>query len=85
VHQKLWNLVGMLFYVYASSGKNLNAIAWEVFKLCLCQFILGDTWMNFHNFYICPLIMKFCGECPGTLGLLGKIFFYCLIYFNMIS
>jgi hypothetical protein len=21
------------------------------------------------------MIMKFCGECPGTLGLLGKIMF----------
>jgi hypothetical protein len=31
--------------------------------------------MNFHNFSICLMIMKFCGECPGTLGLLGKILF----------
>jgi hypothetical protein len=31
--------------------------------------------MNFHNFFICPLSMKFCGECPGTLGLLEKILF----------
>jgi hypothetical protein len=31
--------------------------------------------MNFHNFSICPMIIKFCGECPGTLGLPGKILF----------
>jgi hypothetical protein len=31
--------------------------------------------MNFHNFSICPMIIKFCGECSGTLGLLGKILF----------
>jgi hypothetical protein len=28
--------------------------------------------MNFHNFSICPIIKKFCGECSRTLGLLGK-------------
>jgi hypothetical protein len=31
--------------------------------------------MNFHNFSICPMIMKFCEECPGTLGFLGKSLF----------
>jgi hypothetical protein len=31
--------------------------------------------MNFHNFSICLLSMKFCGECHCTLGLLGKILF----------
>jgi hypothetical protein len=31
--------------------------------------------MNFYNCSICPMIMKFCGECPGTIGLLGKILF----------
>jgi hypothetical protein len=31
--------------------------------------------MNFHNFSICPMIMKFCGERHGTLRLLGKILF----------
>jgi hypothetical protein len=31
--------------------------------------------MNFHNLSICLMIMKFYGECPGTLGLLGKILF----------
>jgi hypothetical protein len=31
--------------------------------------------MNFHNFSICLMIMKSCGECPGTLGLLGKLLF----------
>jgi hypothetical protein len=31
--------------------------------------------MNFHNISICAMIMKFCGECPGTLGLLRKILF----------
>jgi hypothetical protein len=31
--------------------------------------------MNFHNFFICPMILKFCGECPGTIEWLGKIFF----------
>jgi hypothetical protein len=43
VLQKLLKLVGVLFYVYASSGKNLDAIASVVFKLCFCHFILGDT------------------------------------------
>jgi hypothetical protein len=27
--------------------------------------------MNFHNFSICPMILKFCGDCPGTLEWLG--------------
>jgi hypothetical protein len=31
--------------------------------------------MNFHNFYICAMLMKFYGECPGTLMLLRKILF----------
>jgi hypothetical protein len=34
--------------------------------------------MNFHNFPICPLSMKFCGECIVTLELLGKILFLLL-------
>jgi hypothetical protein len=38
--------------------------------------------MNFHNFSICPIIMKFCRECPGTLGLLGKILFLLLDTFQ---
>jgi hypothetical protein len=29
--------------------------------------------MNFHNSSICAMLMKFCGECPGTLRLLIKI------------
>jgi hypothetical protein len=57
--QKLRNLVSVLFYMYASSGKNLNAIACAVFKLCLCHFILGDSGMNFHNFSMSLLNMKF--------------------------
>jgi hypothetical protein len=31
--------------------------------------------MNFHNFYICAMLMKFGGECPCTLGLIRKILF----------
>jgi hypothetical protein len=31
--------------------------------------------MNFHNFYICAMLMKFYGEFPGTLRLLRKILF----------
>jgi hypothetical protein len=31
--------------------------------------------MNFHNFSICALLMKFYGKCPGTLWLLIKILF----------
>jgi hypothetical protein len=31
--------------------------------------------MNFHNFSICEMLMKFNGECPGTLRLLRKILF----------
>jgi hypothetical protein len=31
--------------------------------------------MNFHNFSICAMLLKFCEECPGTLRFLRKIFF----------
>jgi hypothetical protein len=31
--------------------------------------------MNFNNFSICSMLIKFCGECPGTLRLLRKILF----------
>jgi hypothetical protein len=31
--------------------------------------------MNFHNFFICAMLMKFYGECPGTLILLKTILF----------
>jgi hypothetical protein len=34
--------------------------------------------MNFHTFSICAMLMKFCGQCPGTLRLLRKIFFFLL-------
>jgi hypothetical protein len=39
--------------------------------------------MNFHNCYICEMLMKFYGECPGTLRMLIKIlflFFYTFQY-----
>jgi hypothetical protein len=72
---KLWNLVGMLYHVYTSSGKKLGTIAWVLFKLWCYHVILGDTWINFNNFSVCEMIMKFYGECPGTLRLLRKILF----------
>jgi hypothetical protein len=31
--------------------------------------------MNFHNFSICEMFIKFCGECPCTLDLVRKILF----------
>jgi hypothetical protein len=31
--------------------------------------------MNFNNFSVCAMLMKFYGECPGTLRLLIKILF----------
>jgi hypothetical protein len=31
--------------------------------------------MNFHNFSLCAMLMKFYGERPGTIRLLIKIFF----------
>jgi hypothetical protein len=31
--------------------------------------------MNFHNFFICAMLMKFCGECPGIFRRLRKILF----------
>jgi hypothetical protein len=31
--------------------------------------------MNFHHFSLCAMLMKFYGECPGTLRLLRKILF----------
>jgi hypothetical protein len=71
--QKLWNLVDVLFHVYASSGKNLDAIAWVIFKLGYCHIILGDTLMNFNNFSVCAMLIKFYGECPGMLRLLKNI------------
>jgi hypothetical protein len=75
VFQKLSNLVSMLFHVYTSSGKSLDAIARVVFKLSCCHFILGYTRMNFHNFSVCAMILKFIGECLSTLRLLRKIGF----------
>jgi hypothetical protein len=29
--------------------------------------------MNFHNFSVCAMLIKFYGECPGTLRLLKNI------------
>jgi hypothetical protein len=40
--------------------------------------------MNFHNFSICAMLIKFYEECLGTLRLLKKYCFYCLILFSMI-
>jgi hypothetical protein len=31
--------------------------------------------MNFNNFSVCAMLMKFYGECAGTIGLLRKIWF----------
>jgi hypothetical protein len=31
--------------------------------------------MNFHTFSVWAMLMKFHGECPGTLRFLRKIFF----------
>jgi hypothetical protein len=31
--------------------------------------------MNFHNFFVCAMLMKFYVECPGALRLLRKILF----------
>jgi hypothetical protein len=31
--------------------------------------------MNFHNFSVCAILMKFYGECSGTIRLLRKILF----------
>jgi hypothetical protein len=31
--------------------------------------------MNFNNFFVCAMLMKFYGECPTTLRLLRKIVF----------
>jgi hypothetical protein len=31
--------------------------------------------MNFHNFSVCAMLLKFYGECTGTLTLLIKIWF----------
>jgi hypothetical protein len=39
--------------------------------------------MNFHNFSICAMLMKFYGECPGTLRLLQKILFL-LFYYDLL-
>jgi hypothetical protein len=43
VLQKLRNLVSVLFNVYASAAKNLDAFASVVFKSCLGHFIISDT------------------------------------------
>jgi hypothetical protein len=73
--QKLWNLVGVLFHVCTSSGKNLGTISWVLSKLWCCHVTLGDTWMNFNNFFVCAMLMKFYRECHGNLRLLRKILF----------
>jgi hypothetical protein len=31
--------------------------------------------MNFNNLFVCAMLLKFYGECPGTLRLLRKILF----------
>jgi hypothetical protein len=31
--------------------------------------------MNFNNFSVCAMFMKFYGECPSSLRLLRKIWF----------
>jgi hypothetical protein len=31
--------------------------------------------MNFHNFSVCAMLLKFYRECPGILRLLRKIWF----------
>jgi hypothetical protein len=82
VFQKLWNLVGMLFHVYTSSGKNLGTSAGVLFKLWGCHVILVDNCMNFSNFSMCAMLMKSCGECPSTLRLLTKIWFLLLDTFQ---
>jgi hypothetical protein len=46
-----------------------------VFKVCIYPFIIGATGMNFDNFSVCEMFMKFCGECPSTIRLLVKIWF----------
>jgi hypothetical protein len=38
--------------------------------------------MNFNNFSVCAMLMKFYGECPGTLRLLRKIWFLFLNTFQ---
>ena len=31
--------------------------------------------MNFNNLFVCAMLLKFYGECPGTLRLLREILF----------
>jgi hypothetical protein len=53
----------------------MGTIAWVLFKLWYCHIILGDTWMNFNNFLVCAMLMKFYGECAHNIRLLWKIWF----------
>jgi hypothetical protein len=38
--------------------------------------------MNFNNFFVCAMLMKFYGQCSGTLSLLKKIWFLLLDTFH---
>jgi hypothetical protein len=31
--------------------------------------------MNFHNFFVCAMLLKFYGGCPSTIRFLRKIWF----------
>ena len=60
--QKLWNFVGMLVLFSRSSGWNLRVIACMVFELYIFLLSLIETCVNFHNFSIGLVKVKF-GEC----------------------
>jgi hypothetical protein len=40
--------------------------------------------MNFNIFFVCAMLLKFYGECPGTLRLLIKIQFLLFDTFHVI-
>jgi hypothetical protein len=40
--------------------------------------------MNFNNFSVCAMLLKFYEECPGTLRLLIKIWFLLFDTFHVI-
>ena len=63
----------MLVLLSRSSGKNLRVIACMVFELEILLLSLINTCVNFHNFSVDPVKVKF-GECYSYVRMiLGKM------------
>ena len=70
---KNYEIVGSLLLLIRSSGKNFRASACVVFKLQNFLLLISGSCVNFHNFSIDPVKVKF-GECYSyTIRMLGKM------------